>query len=211
MMQWIAAQPHMGDVTGLTSNAVLPVLARKVSEQATRAYGLSGHKVTRFHSTCDQAGTWSGPRRVGMKGEVSEQGITTRFGVTHLEQARTTVLYQRIYCARGQAENESKDPTLSRKSDRTSGHRFAAPQCRVLLQSAAYVLLETLRREVCRTTQWASAPMETIQLRLLKVGTRGQAFTDRIKLSLPSSCPVAPVLRRSLTLLACVRATEQVL
>ena len=82
---------------------------------------------------------------------------------------------------------------------------------RVLLHSAAYVLLETLRREVLRTTEWASATMETIQLRLLKVGARVQECTDRITISLPSSCPVAPVLRRSLTLLACVRSTEQVL
>jgi hypothetical protein len=211
MMQWIEAQPHMGYVTGLTSNAVLQVLAREVIEQAKRAYGLSGHKVTRFHSTCYQAGTWSGPRRVVIKVEVSAQGINTRFVVTNLEQARTKVLYQRIYCARGQAENEIKDHKLYLKSDRTSCHRFEANQFRVLLHSAAYVLLETLRREVLRTTQWASATMETIQLRLFKVGTRVQEFTDRIKISLPSSCPVAPVLRRSLTLLACVRSTEQVL
>ena len=51
------------------------------------------------------------------------------------------------------------------------------------------------------------AAMETIQLRLLKLGARVQEFQDRIKISLPSSCPVAPVLRRSLTLLACVRLT----
>lgn len=49
--------------------------------------------------------------------------------------------------------------------------------------------------------------METVQLRLLKLGARVQELTDRIKISLPASCPVAPVLRRSLTLLACVRLT----
>ena len=146
-----------------------------------------------------------------IKVEVSDQGINTRFVVTDLEQARTKVLDQRISCARGQAENESKDHKRYLKSDRTSCHRFEANQVRVLLHSAAYVLLETLRREVLRTTQWASATMETIQLRLLKVGARVQEFTDRITISLPSSCPVAPVLRHSLTLLACVRATEQVL
>jgi len=142
---------------------------------------------------------------------VSAQGVNTRFVVTDMEYARTKVLYQQIYCARGQAENEIKDHKLYLKSDRTSCHRFEANQVRVLLHSAAYVLLETLRREVLRTTQWASATMETIQLRLLKVGARVQECTDRITISLPSSCPVAPVLRRSLTLLACVRSTEQVL
>jgi hypothetical protein len=37
-------------------------------------------------------------------------------------------------------------------------------------------LLETLRRERLRTTQWASATMATIQLRLLKLGARVQEF-----------------------------------
>ena len=207
VMQWIEEQPELHYVTGLTGNAVLKELAREVVEQAKRAYAHSGHKVTRFHSTRYQAGTWSRSRRVVIKVEVSEQGVNTRFVVTDMEQARTQVLYQHIYCARGQAENESKDHKLYLKSDRTACHRFEANQFRLLLHSAAYVLLDTLRREVLRTTQWASATMETIQLRLLKLGARVQEFQDRIKISLPSSCPVAPVLRRSLPLLACVRLT----
>jgi hypothetical protein len=209
VMQWIEAQPHMGYVTGLTSNAVLQHLAHEVVAQATRAYVRSGQKVTRFHSTCYQAGTWSRPRRVVIKVEVSEQGINTRFVVTDLEHARTKVLYQQIYCARGQAENEIKDHKLYVKSDRTSCHRFEANQLRLLLHSAAYVLLETLRREVLKTTQWACATMETIQLRFLKLGARVQECGQRIKISLPSACPVAPVVRRTLTLLACVRVTSQ--
>src|SRR5215813_1481809 len=207
--QWAAAQPGLSYVTGLTSHAVWKALAREAVAQATRAYARWGRKITRFHSTRYQAQTWSRPRRVVIKGEVSEQGVNTRFVVTDMEQARTKVLYQKIYCARGQAENEMKDHKLSLKSDRTSCHRFKANQLRVLLHSAAYVLIETLRREVLKTTQWASATMETIQLRLLKVGARVQECEDRITISCPSSCPVAPILRRSLTLLACVRLTAE--
>jgi len=207
VMQWIEEQPELHYVTGLSSNAVLKELAREVIEQAQRAYAHSGHKVTRFHSTRYQAGTWSRSRRVVIKVEVSDQGVNTRFVVTDMEHARTQVLYQHIYCARGQAENEIKDHKLYLKSDRTACHRFEANQFRLLLHSAAYVLLDTLRREVLKTTQWASATMETIQLRLLKLGARVQEFQDRVKISLPSSCPVAPVVRRSLTLLACVRLT----
>jgi hypothetical protein len=70
---------------------------------------------------------------------------------------------------------------------------------RLFLHSAAYMLLDTLRREVLRTTPWACATMETIQLRLLKLGARVQEFKDRIKIALPASCPVAPVLRRCVT------------
>jgi Transposase DDE domain group 1 len=211
VMQWIEDQPNLSYVCGLTSHAVLTKLAHEVVEQAKRAYARDGGKITRFHSTRYQAGTWSRSRRVVIKVEVSDQGVNTRFVVTDLEQARAKVLYRHIYCARGPAENEIKDHKLYLQSDRTSCHRFTANQFRLLLHSAAYVLVETLRREVLSTTQWASATMETIQLRLFKLGARVQEGKDRIKISLPSSCPVALVLRRSLTLLACVRPTQQAL
>ena len=205
VMQWIEAQANLSYVTGLTSNAVLQTLARDVVEQTKRASKRDGGKITRFHSTRYQAGTWSRSRRVVIKVEGSDQGVKTRFVVTDMEQARTKVLYQHIYCARGQAENEIKDHKRYLKSDRTSCHRFEANQFRVFLHSAAYVLLDTLRREVFKTAPWACATMETIQLHVLKLGARVQELTDRITISLPSSCPVAPLLRRSLTLLACVR------
>ena len=211
VMAWIEAQPNLSDVTGLTGNAVLKARAGEVVEQAKRAYARDGGKITRLHQVRYQAGTWSRARRVVIKVEVSNQGVNTRFVVTDLEPARTKGLYQQISCARGQMENDIKDHKLYVKSDRTSCHRFAANQFRLLLHSAAYVLLDTLRREVVQTTPWASATMETIQLRLLKLGARVQEVTDRITISLPSSCPVAPVLQRALTLLACVRMTPQAL
>jgi len=211
VMAWIEAQAQLSYVTGLTSNAVLQKLAHEVIEQAKRAYARWGRKATRFHSTRYQAGTWSRSRRVVIKVEVSEQGVNTRFVVTDMEQARTQVLYRQIYCARGQMENEIKDHKLYLKSDRTSCHRFEANQVRLFLHSAAYMLLDTLRREVLRTTPWACATMETIQLRLLKLGARVQECKERIKISLPSSCPVASVLKRCVMLLGGVRLTPQAL
>jgi len=211
VMAWIETQAHLHYVTGLTGNAVLQKLAHEVIEQAKRAYARWGRKATRFHSTRYQAGTWPRSRRVVIKVEVSEQGVNTRFVVTDMEQARTQVLYRHIYCARGQMENKIKDHKLYLKSERTSCHRFEANQVRLLLHSAAYVLLDTLRREVLRTTPWACATMATIQLRLLKLGARVQECKERITIALPSSCPVAPVLRRCLTLLGCVRLTPQAL
>src|SRR5882724_9981959 len=95
-------------------------LALEVVEQAKRAYARDGGKVTRFHSTRYQAGTWSRSRRVVIKVEVSAQGVNTRFVVTDMEQARTQVLYRHIDYARGHMENEIKDNKLYLKSDRTS-------------------------------------------------------------------------------------------
>ena len=194
VMQWIEEQPDLSYVTGLTSNAVLKALAREVVEQAKRAYERSGGKVTRFHSTRYQAGTWSRSRRVVIKVEVCDQGVNTRFVVTDMEQARTKVLYQQIYCARGQAENEIKDHKLYLKSDRTSCHRFEANQFRVFLHSAAYVLLDTLRREVLRTTHGPLRRWRRSSYACSNSVPGCKSVKDRIKISLPSSCPVAPVL-----------------
>src|SRR5262245_3684362 len=96
--------------------------------------------------------------------------------------------------------NESQAHQLSLQSDRTSCHRFGANQFRLWLHAAADVFLDTRRREVLRATQWASATMETIQWRLRKLGARVPEGTERIKISFPSSCPVAPVWRHSVTL-----------
>src|SRR6516165_5304114 len=150
VLQGIEDQLHLSSVSGLTSNAGLKQLAHEVVEQAKRAYARDGGKIPRFHSTRYQAGTWARSRRVVIQVEGSDQGVNTRFVVTDLEQARAKVLYRQMYCARGQAENEIKDHKRYLKSDRTSCPRFTANQFRLLLHSAAYVLVETLRREVLK-------------------------------------------------------------
>jgi len=137
--------------------------------------------------------------------EVSAQGVNTRFVVTDLEQARASVLYRQIYCGRGTTEGYIKDHKRYLKSDRTSCHRFEANQFRLLLHSAAYVLLETLRREVLPGTAWSRATMATLRLKLLKIGARVRQLKTRIEVALPSSCPAAPVLRQSLLRLGRLR------
>jgi hypothetical protein len=143
VMQWIEEQPELHSVTGVTSHAVLQELAPAVVEQAQRASARFERQGTRFHSTRYQAGTWSRSRRVVSKVEVSAQGVHTRFVVTEMERARTQVLYQHLYGARGQAENERKDHKLSLQSERTACHRFEANPFRLLWHSAASVLLAT--------------------------------------------------------------------
>ncbi len=53
--------------------------------------------------------------------EASTQGVDRRFVVTNLP-SRAKTLYERVYCARGQAENLIKAHKLHLVSDRTSCH-----------------------------------------------------------------------------------------
>ena len=211
VMDYIEQAPNMGYVTGLQTNAVLKRLATEVVAEARRLYAYrrtrteEAVKVTRFHSVRYRAGTWRRHRRVVIKVEVTAEGVNTRFVVTDLEQARAQGLYRAIYCARGAAEGYIKDHKTYLHSDRTSCHRFAANQFRLFLHSAAYVLLETLRREVLRGTMWSHATMATLRVKVLKIGARVRELKTRITVALPSSCPVQAVLRQSVQRLVRLR------
>lgn len=202
VMAYLESEARLHYVTGLASNSVLKRLASEIKAEAQRHFARGDRaKVLRFHSTWYQAGTWPHRRRVIVKVEVTDKGVNTRFIVTDLLRSPAQWLYQRLYCARGQMENYIKDHKRALHSERTSCHRFLANQFRLLLHSAAYVLLWALREEVLGRSAWSHVRFETLQVRLLKLGACVKEEADHIRVSLPFSCPVAGVLRRSFTLL----------
>ena len=202
VMAYLESQPRLHYVTGLGTNSVLKRRASEIEAEAQRHFARGDRaKVLRFHSIFYQAGTWPHPRRVVIKVEVTDKGVNTRFIVTDLLRAGAQWLYQRLYCARGQMENYIKDHKTGLQSDRTSCHRFLANAFRLVLHSAAYVLLWGLRAEVLGRSSWSRVRFETLQLRLLKLGAVVKEEADQIRVSLPFSCPVAEVLRRSFALL----------
>jgi hypothetical protein len=140
-----------------------------------------------------QAESWSKPRRIICKTEVSEAGENIRFVVTNLETPRNGWIYERLYCGRGQMENYIKDHKLFLHSDRTSCHKFEANQFRVFLHSAAYVLMHTLRTKGLRGTVGAKAQFDQIQIRLLKVATRVKELKTKVKVHFPSAFPLQEI------------------
>jgi hypothetical protein len=64
-----------------------------------------------------------------------------------------------------------KDHKLFLQSDSMSCNSFLANQFRLFLHSAAYVLIHTLQKEV-HGTEYATATMKTIQLKIIKVAAR---------------------------------------
>lgn len=137
-----------------------------------------------------QAESWSTPRRVICKAEVSDEGDNIRFSVTNLENSRSAWVCERIDCGRGHMENYIKDHKRCLHSDRTSCHRFEANQFRVFLHSAAYVLMHTLRDMGWQGTAWAKAQFDQIQIRILKVGVRVEELKTKVKFHFPSSFPL---------------------
>jgi Transposase DDE domain group 1 len=188
MLRW-CERAGIHYIVGLAKNERLNALSAKLHRRAQRKHQKTGRKVRLFTQLKYKAKTWDKKRRVIAKAEHSDRGANPRYVVTNLE-GRSERLYDDIYCARGEMENRIKEQQLGLFSDRTSCHAWWANQFRLLLSSAAYVLLEALRRLGLSGTEWARAQVGTIRLRLLKIGAVITRNTRRIRLRLSSSFPL---------------------
>jgi len=181
-------------ILGLPGNARLKDIAHPWCEDAATRRALAGKpKVRRFFQTSYAARSWSRERRVIARVEATALGADARFVVTNLT-GRSKHLYEKCYCARGRMENLIKEHKLYTKSDRTSCHRWEANQFRLFLHTAAYWLLHTLRGAAPKRSRWRTATFETIRRAFLKIAVRVEQLKTRIRLSLPSACPHAPMI-----------------
>jgi hypothetical protein len=176
-------------VFGLAGNQVLSRRVADLAEDAAvaRIEG-EGPKVRRFGEFPYAAKTWQVERRVIARVEASAQGSDSRFVVTNLRGAPRW-LYEGVYCQRGQAENLIKAHKLHLASDRTSCTSATANQFRLLIHTAAYWLLNTLRGLAPKTSFWRDAQFDTIRLALIKVAARVTEMKTRIKVALPTAYP----------------------
>src|SRR5262245_20898190 len=202
-------------VFGLAGNAVLlrqaaPTLqeARRLHHQRValaQAHGQPPPPSSRLYDEfVYAAGAWAQPWRVILKAEVMRAGDTPRFVVTLLEAPTPQMLYENLYCARGNCENDIQAVQCDLPSDRTSATTFLANSMRLLLVCAAYVLHPALRTHTLQHTALAPAPPSPIILTLFKVAIQIKQYKDRILLHLPSACPVKALLHRVTALLSAV-------
>ena len=137
-----------------------------------------------------QAGSWDHPRRVVYKAEVLPKGPNTRFVVTTRTDAPLAVYDW--YVDRGEPELWIKDFKRACYADRLSDHRFWANQFRLLLHAAAYWLLDTLRRWLAEAGT-VRLQLDTLRLRLIKIGGWVHDQLTHARLHLASSHPAEPL------------------
>jgi len=190
---WCEADDNRVDYEiNLPQNSVLRQLAAPHLEAVHARYAATGQWRRRFAEATYQAKRWPQPRRVVIKAEVTvnDHGETRdnpRFVVTNLRAGQAQAIYQH-YGDRGEMENRIKELKNQLQIDRTSCHRFAANQLRVLLHAAAYLLHCELRREL-HGTPLAQAQVTTLQRKLLKVAVRIDETVRRIWLHFARSYP----------------------
>jgi hypothetical protein len=195
LLRW-CDRHNVGYCVGLARNQVLEALAEPFMSAAKEKFEATGEKQRAFHALTYGAQTWDRRRRVILKAEHLQQGPNARFVVTNLDQLTDEQVYDALYVQRGDAENRIKEQQLGLFADRTSCRKFLANQFRLLLASAAYVLIEHLRRVGLKGTELAKAQVTTIRNKLLKIGGRVRVSVRRIHLSLASGYPLQTLFRR---------------
>ena len=172
---------------GIASNSVFKKRTAGWLKKATRKYARTKVPLRVFYSFRHRAGSWNKQRRIVVKIEVSPLGTNVRFVITNRPR-RAEEIYDG-YDERGECENRIKEFKRDLSSDRLSCHSFRANAFRLKLHALAYQLLVLFRLHALRTTDLACARLETLRLKLFKVGARFQRTARHLWFHLSSSWP----------------------
>ena len=151
--------------------------------------------VRGFAETRHAAKSWKKQRRVVARIEATPLGLDIRYVVTSLEAPSPEDVYAKLYCTRGQAENLIKLHKSQLKSDRTSCRSPLANQMRLILHTAAYWLMLTVRDAVPSAHALSKAEFATLRLRVLKIGARIRETAQRVRIAFAAACPEATLFR----------------
>ncbi len=175
-------------IIGIARNKVLEKRLSPLMALAKEQFDSSKEKQRLFKEFIYGAESWVRPRKIIGKAEYSSGGANPRFIVTNLDGDPQT-LYDKVYCARGDMENRIKEQQLYLFADRTSCHEWYANQFRLLLASLAYIIFEYIREKALVGTELECARVDTIRLKLLKIGAVITKNTRRICFMLSSHYP----------------------
>ena len=174
-------------------------LSKKVDETAdavrTERAVRDRDVVRNYAETRHRANSWDRERRAIARIEATRLGLDIRFIVTNIAWGSPGWLYDSLYCARGQAENLIKLHKSQLCSDRTSCRSALANQTRLVLHTAAYWLMLTIRDAIPAPRDLAKAEFTTLRLRLLKIAARVTETAARVRLAFAAACPEADLFR----------------
>ncbi len=183
-------------IFGFSGNEVLDTLVRTVGDDLCVRRAESGEDKKRTWTEVSYAAkSWRQERRVVARLEASSDGLDIRYIVT-TRAGSPKHLYANLYCERGNAENFIKLHKAQLASDRTSCRSPLANQVRLILHTAAYWLLYTLRAGAPKGSHWARAEFNTLRLHLIKIAARVVEGAARIRVWLPTACPAGAMFRK---------------
>ena len=194
-MAWCEANA-VDYIFGLPSNAVLSQLLEPAADDVrVRRAEAQAPVLRRYAEIRYGAKSWGCERRVSARIEASTLGLDIRCVVTNLGTGSAGWLCATVYCARGQAENLIKLHKGQLASDRTSCRSALANQVRLVLHTATYWIMLTVRDTIPKPQPLAIAEFTTLWLRLLKLAGRITETATRVRIAFAAACPEAELFR----------------
>ena len=195
VMAWCEANA-VDYIFGLPGNAMLSRLLEQAADDVRVRRAEEQVAVLRRYTELRYgAKSWGCKRRVSARIEATALGLDIRCVVTNLRSGSAEWLYDTLYCARGQAENLIKLHKSQLASDRTSCRSALANQVRLVLHTAAYWLMLTVRDAIPRSQPLASAEFATLRMRLLKIAGRITETATRVRIAFAATSPEAELFR----------------
>jgi hypothetical protein len=191
VMAWCEAN-GLDYIFGLPGNAVLDRMVEPIADDVrVRRAEAQAAVVRRYTEARYGAKSWGCIRRVAARIEATTKGLDIRYVVTNLPGGTAEWLYATLYCARGQAENLIKLHKTELASDRTSCRSPLANQVRLVLHTAAYWVLLTVRDAIPSPQPLATAQFTTLRMRLIKIAARITEIATRVRIAFAAACPEA--------------------
>lgn len=187
MLRW-CEKNNVDYIVGIAQNKRLNALLESQLLQAKTEFEATGEKARRLTWLYYAAESWDKPRFIIGKAEHTSKGSNPRYIITTL-RGDAEEIYDHHYCQRGEMENRIKEQQLGLFADRTSCHNWWGNQLRLMLSSAAYILVEAIRRLGLHGTELAQAQVSTIRLKLFKIGSVIRRNTRRIQILMSSAFP----------------------
>ena len=185
-------------IVGLARNPRLQGITEFLELAMKDEFVRTAHKQREVGEFVYAAQSWARERRVITRLEYGPQGNNPRYVVTNLT-GPAQALYDDLYCQRGEAENRIKEAQVGLFATRTSCQHFQGNQLRVLLAALGYCLIERLRALALQGTALASAQVDTLRIKLLKVAAVITRNTRRIRLYLASNWPSADIFAHAMS------------
>ena len=183
-------------IVGLARNARLQHITEFMELAMQDEFERTGLKQREIGEFTYAAQSWPRERRVITRLEHGQQGNNPRYIVTNLSGSAQQ-LYDDVYCQRGEAENRIKEAQVGLFATRTSCQHFQSNQFRMLLAALGYVLIERMRALALQGTELATAQVDTLRIKLLKVAAVITRNTRRIRLYLASNWPSADIFEHA--------------
>ncbi len=149
-----------------------------------------------------QSGSWSAPRRVVAKCEVTAQdGPNRRFVVTNLavSEAVASAVYREEYCARGDVpERCIQQLKHGLKIDRLSSHGYFANAYTMHTHLLAYLLFVLFQQANAAEPEIARADFQTVSENVFKISATVKVTTRRMLFQAPQAWPGERLFRAAL-------------